>query len=312
MRLILAALAALLAASPALAAPKVIASVVPVHGIVSAVMGEKGQPELLLQGSMAEHRASFTPRQLGALGEADLVFIVGQGLEAKLSQLSGTDAVNGRRFVALADAPGVKTLPIRSGGAWEAHAHDGHGADDHGHEHAGEGILTFDPHVWLDPENAKAMARQVAASLSAADPENAAAYEANAAAFAASVDAASATIAAELAPVKATPYVVFHDAYQYFEARFGLSSAGSIADVSARAPSAQRLGEVRDKILAVKAACVFREPQYDDKVVATVIEGTGAKEGVLDPLGADVAPGPEAYQQLLKNLASSLKACLAG
>jgi zinc transport system substrate-binding protein len=322
MRLIVPALAALLAASPALAAPKVIASVVPVHSIVSAVMGDVGQPELLLKGSMSEHRATFTPAQVASLGKADLVFIVGHGLEAKLAQISGSEAVNGKSFVELSEAPGVKTLPVRKGGTWEAHdhSHEGeeeeaghdHGTEEAGHDDHAEGVLAFDPHVWLDPANAKAMAAAVATELAKADPANAAAYQANAKAFEASLDEVSTSISAELSPVKAKPFIVFHDAYQYFEARFGLSAAGSISDVSAKAPSAQRLEEIRNKLKETKAECVFREPQYDGKVVATVIEGTSAREGVLDPLGADVAPGAGAYRQILLNLASSLRACLSG
>lgn len=309
MRLMLTALAAILTASPALAAPKVIASVVPVHAIVSAVMGDVGQPELLLKGAMSEHRASFTPSQIAELGKADLVFIVGHGLEAKLAQIGGSEAVNGKHFIELSEAPGVKTLAIRQGGTWEAHAHaEGEAGHD---DHAGEGVLAFDPHVWLDPENAKAMADAVAMELAKADPANAKTYEANAKAFDASLDALSSEISAQLAPVKDKPYIVFHDAYQYFEARFGLSAAGSISDVSARAPSAQRLEEIRTKLKDTRAQCVFREPQYDGKVVATVIEGTDAREGVLDPLGANLTPGRDAYPQLLRNLAASLKACLA-
>jgi zinc transport system substrate-binding protein len=308
------ALSLCLAASPALAAPKVIASVVPVHGIVSAVMGEIGQPDLLLSGSLSEHRATYTPQQIADLGKADLVFIIGQGLEAKLSQISGSEAVNGKRFVELSTVPGIVTHPIREGGAWEAHDHDhdhGHGHD-HDHGEKAEGVLSFDPHVWLDPGNAKAMAAAVAAELATADPANAAAYARNAEAFTRSLAALSGQIAAELAPVQQVPYVVFHDAYQYFEKRFGLNAAGSISDVSASAPSAKRLKQVRGKIKEVKAACVFREPQYDGKMVETVIEGTGAKAGVLDPLGAGIPPGPEAYQQLLTRLSGSLKACLSG
>ena len=324
MRLVLSVLATCLAVTPALAAPKVIASVVPVHGIVSGVMGDTGQPELLLSGSMSEHRATFSPQQIADLGKADVVFIIGRGLEGKLSQISGSEAVNGKTFVELSMAPGIVTHPIREGGAWEAHDHDhDHGHDhaeegdhdhDHGHDHGGEkeGVLSFDPHVWLDPQNASAMASAVAAELAKADPANAETYRKNAEAFSASLDQLSGQLAAELAPVKTVPYVVFHDAYQYFEQRFGLSAAGSISDVSASAPSAKRLREVRAKIKDVKAACVFREPQYDGKVVATVIEDTNAREGVLDPLGADIKPGPEAYQQLLTQLSKSLKDCLAG
>jgi len=176
--------ATLLMAAPALAGPRVVASVVPVQSIVAAVMGDTGTPDLLLKGSMSEHRAVFTPAQIAALGNADLVFIVGQGLEAKLAQISGTEAVNGKAFISLSEAPDIETLPIREGGAWEPDDHD----HDHGHAAEGtaaEGVLAFDPHVWLDPGNAKAMARAVAAALAAADPANAAAYAANEKAFAA-------------------------------------------------------------------------------------------------------------------------------
>jgi zinc transport system substrate-binding protein len=300
MRVLIAAFAALVLATPAAAGPKVIASVMPVHGIVSAVM---------LKGTMPEHRASFTPLQVSQLGKADLVFIIGRGLEAKLAQIGGTDAVGVKMFIELAEAPGVKTHAIREGGAWEAHDH---AAETHDAGETHDGVLAFDPHVWLDPENAKAMATAVAAELAKADPANAAAYDANARAFAASLDTLSVELTAKLAPVKDKPFIVFHDAYQYFEERFSLNAVGAITDVSARAPSAQRLEEIRSQIAESKAVCVFREPQYDGKMVATVIEGTDAREGVLDPLGASIAPGRDSYRQLLKNLGRALADCLKG
>ena len=152
---------------------------------------------------MSEHRASFTPSQVADLGKADLVFIVGHGLEAKLAQISGSEAVNGKSFVELSEAPGIKTLPIREGGTWEAHDHAHEDEkEEAGHDDHAEGVLAFDPHVWLDPENAKAMAAAVAMELAKADPANAAAYQANAKAFEASLDAVTAEITAELAPVK--------------------------------------------------------------------------------------------------------------
>lgn len=308
MRRAMLSLAALLAATPALAAPRVIASVVPIHSIVAAVMGAAGSPELLLSGQLPEHRASFTAAQVAALGKADLVFIAGRGLEAKLAQLSGSEAVNGKVFIELAAVAGVHTLPVRVGGAWDAD-HDG---DAPAADGEAQGVLAFDPHVWLDPENAKAMAAAAATELGLADPANAAAYGANAKAFAASLDATTAGIITELAPVKDRPFIVFHDAYQYFERRFGLLAAGSITDISARAPSAERLKGIRDKLAASKAVCVFREPQYDDKVVTTVTEGSNARGGVLDPLGAGLIPGPAAYSELLQNLAASIRTCLAG
>ena len=309
MRHVWVGLVALLWPVEALASPKVIASVVPVHSIVAAVMGGTGQPQLLLKGSLSEHRAAFTAAQIVELGRADLVFIAGRGLEAKLAQLSGSEAVNGKVFVALGEAPGVAMLPIREGGAWEGHDDD---HDDDAQSAAEEGVLASDPHVWLDPGNAKAMAAAAAAELSRADPANAARYDANAKSFAADIDRVSGAIAAELAPVKDKPFIVFHDAYQYFEKRFGLHAVGSITDVSAHAPSAERLREIRAKLAASGAVCVFHEPQYDGKAADTVLEGSSARAGILDPLGAALTPGASAYGELLRNLATALRGCLAG
>ena len=158
MRLAISCLATILLATPALAAPKVIASIVPVHSIVAAVMGDIGTPELLLSGKNSEHTASLSPRQLSDLGKADLVFMIGSGLEHKLAQVSGGDAVGGKTFTALSGAAGIKTLPVRQGGTFEVHEHEeGEAHDDHD-----EAILKFDPHVWLDPENVKAMTNAVA------------------------------------------------------------------------------------------------------------------------------------------------------
>jgi len=235
-RSLVVAIACFLASPAAQAEPKVIASIMPVHSIVAAVMGDLGKPELLLAGRLSEHAASFTPSQIAGLGKADLVFLVGGGLERKLGQLSGGEAVAGKVFVELAAAPRVKTHPIREGGGWEKDEHEDEG-------------LPADPHVWLDPGNAKAMADAAVAVLSQADPGNAALYAANANAFNASLDSLAGEIETALAAVKAKPYIVFHDAYQYFEKRFGLNAVGSIADFSAAAPSARRLrqpGQDRD------------------------------------------------------------------
>jgi zinc transport system substrate-binding protein len=316
MRLAVSCLATLLLSTSALAAPKVIASIVPVHSIVASVMGDVGTPELLLSGKNSEHTASLSPQQLSDLRKADAVFMIGSGLEHKLGQVSGSDAVGGKTFTSLSEVAGIKTLPVRQGGTFEVHeehegeehegeAHEGEEDDDHD-----EAILKFDPHVWLDPENAKAMTRAVAADLSRIDPENAKTYEANAAAFVASLDQLAAKITAETKPIQNKPFVVFHDAYQYFEKRFGLTAVGSISDVSAAAPSAKRLNEIRSKLEETKALCVFREPQFDAKYVTVVLEGSKAKPGILDPIGSDIAPGPNAYGELLTRLAKDARDCL--
>jgi len=302
-------LASLLVAMPAKAGPKVIASIMPVHAIVSAVMGQQGSPDLLLSGRLSEHRAAFTPSQVAALAEADLVFIVGPGLEAKLAQMSGGEAVNGKMFVMLAEMPGVDRLAVREGGSWDDHDH---AAETGSGPEPGAGVLAYDPHVWLDPDNAKAMARGAAAALAKADPAHAGDYQVNAEAFAVAVDNVAGEIAGELTPVRDKPFIVFHDAYQYFERHFGLNGVGSITDVSARAASAERLKAIRDRLAQSHAVCVFREPQYDSRVVDTVVEGSDVRSGILDPVGAELAPGPGAYVELLRNLAAAFRSCLAG
>lgn len=180
--------------------------------------------------------------------------------------------------------------------------HDDH--DDHGHE-------GFDPHVWLDPLNAKAMVHEIEEALSEADPDNAAAYAANAESVMGKLDSLVAEIDAELQPVKGRRYVVFHDAYQYFETRFGVSAVGSITVSPEILPGAERVSELQEKVRSLDATCVFSEPQFEPKLVATVTENTNAGTGVLDPLGAAIDDGPDLYFTLIRNMARALKECLS-
>jgi zinc transport system substrate-binding protein len=305
MRVFASCLATFLLSTSALATPKVIASIVPVHSIVASVMGDIGTPELLLSGRNSEHTASLSPQQISDLGKADVVFMIGSGLEHKLGQMNGSEAVSGKKFTSLSEATGIKTLAVRQGGAFEAHEEEEHEGEEHD-----EALLKFDPHVWLDPENVKVMTNAIATELSKIDPEHEKNYEANAAAYIASLDQLVADISAETKPIQDKPFIVFHDAYQYFEKRFDLTAVGSISDVSAAAPSAKRLKEIKDKLEETKAICVFREPQFDAKYVSVVLEGSKAKQGVLDPIGSDITPGPKAYAELLAKLAKGARDCL--
>ena len=204
-------------------------------------------------------------------------------------------------------------LPIREGGGWEAHAEHGHEhaeADHHDGEHGEHGAL--DTHVWLDPRNAAAMARAIAAALVEADPENAAVYRANAARLDADLAVLERSLATRLAPVRDRPFVVFHDAYQYFEARFEVNAVGSITVSPESQPGAARLRELRQTVSSTGALCVFSEPQFEPRLVATVVEGTDARSGILDPLGADLPAGPEQYFSLMQAMTESLLACLGG
>ena len=192
--------------------------------------------------------------------------------------------------------------------AHEEHAHDDHGHDDHAHDDHAHGA--HDPHAWLSPDNAATWLNLIAAQLSAADPDNAGAYFANAAAGRAELDAVATEVGAILDPVRGGRFIVFHDAYQYFETAFDFPASGAISLSDATDPSPARIAEIQGRVADEGIACVLSEPQFDPGIVATVMEGAAANTAVLDPLGSDLAPGPELYPQLMRNLATSLAGCL--
>jgi zinc transport system substrate-binding protein len=309
MRHLLFALGLFAIAAPTLAeAPRVVATTKPVHSLVAAVMGDVGTPDLIVKGAASPHTYSLRPSDAANLEAADVVFWTGHGLELFLEDSIGTLAPNAA-IVALSENPAIDLLPVRAGGAFEAHADDdddGH-AHEHEHEHDHDAM---DMHFWLDPVNAVAMVSQIAATLSEADPEHADAYAANAAAESARLTELVAAVEARLAPVKDKPFIVFHDAYQYFERRFGLAVAGSITVTPDTLPGAQRVRDLHARVAAAGAACVFAEPQFEPAVVNTIIEGTAAKAGTLDPEGAGLTEGADLYPQLIAGLADGLLACL--
>lgn len=325
------------ASGPALAdAPNVVVSIKPIHSLVAAIMQGVGEPGLIVDGAASPHTYALKPSNAAALQDADLIFWVGHGLEAFLEkplEALGTGAT----IVELEDAPGLEKLKFREGGAFEAHDHEGHAHEseghDHqseegGHDHAGEDGHAaevgeahahdhaheggYDTHLWLDPMNAKAMATAIEAALAKADPDNAATYKANLAALDANIDALDTEIAATLAPVKDKPFVVFHDAYQYFEHRYGVRVIGSITVSPETMPGAERVSEIRGKVTELGAACVFAEPQFEPKIVNVVLEGTSAKAGTLDPEAGTLAAGPALYFDMMRGLATSMKDCLSG
>ena len=292
---VLAAVLALISPAASDAAPRVAVSLKPLHALVAGVMEGVGTPELILRGAGSPHAYSLRPSEARLLEEAEVIFWVGGSLETFLEKPIAALGAKARVVAALR-APGVVLLPAREGGVWDGHAT--HGEAEH------------DAHLWLDPANAKAIARAAAAALGQADPAHRERYAANAAGLAARIDALDAELAALLAPARGVPYVVFHDAYQYFERRYGLGAAGSIAVSPERAPGARRVREVREKIRRLGARCVFGEPQFPPSLLATLTEGTSARTGELDPLGAALAPGPGAWFELMCALGASLAGCL--
>ncbi|HUF56002.1 MAG TPA: zinc ABC transporter substrate-binding protein [Thermohalobaculum sp.] len=296
------ALALLLGAAPAAhAAPRVVASIPPVHGLVAAVMEGAGAPHLLIPADASPHDFALRPSDAEALAKAELVFVVGAGLEGGLAEAAerlGESA----EHVALAEARGVEPLPA------VAHEHA-----EAGHEHAGSGDEdAIDPHLWLDPANAAVWLEAIAAALAEADPANADLYGANAAAAAAELDTLTAELAAALAPYATLDYAVFHDAFRYFERRFGLRPAASLASASGAEPGARGVARFRERLAEMQDPCLFAEPQHDAALVESVARDSGARTGTLDPIGRDIPPGPGFYPELLRALARDLARCLDG
>lgn len=295
-----------LLAGPAFAAPQVVATIKPLHSLVAGVMEGVGEPQLLIEGAASPHGFSMRPSDAAKLESAEIVFWIGEGMETFLDGPLDTLASDAAK-VEMMDVEGMSILPLREGGLFEAHSH---GDEDHAHEE-GHDHEHGDAHIWLDPDNARLMVAAIADALIAADPDNAEAYDANGQALVDRLDTLSAGIDAQLEPARGKPFFVFHDAYHAFEQAFEIEATGSFTVSPEIAPGAGRLTEIQAVVAEAGAACLFAEPQFSPQVIETVAEGTGAKIATLDPLGAEIADGPELYFTLLQNMATSLTDCLA-
>jgi len=294
-------------AAASTAAPSVVATIPAIHGLTAAVMDGVGEPRLLLPPGTSPHACSLKPSDAAALEDAELVVWIGDALETFLARSLDNLAGDARRL-ALIDAPGVEVLRFAAGDAAHGHGDVGHGDDGHGRSHARGDV---DPHIWLSPANAAAMTRAIAATLVELDPAHGDTYRANAAATVAEIEALAGELEADLAPVRDVPFVVFHDAYGYFEDAFGLQDVGAVTLSPDQSPGTAHVAELRRTIRAAEAVCVFAEPQFEPRLVETLVAGTAVRTGELDPVGTDLAPGPDAYFRLMRGLADDLVDCLA-
>jgi zinc transport system substrate-binding protein len=285
---------------PVAAAPRVVVSIAPVHSLVAGVMYGVAEPTLLIPPGASPHAYALKPSGARALARAQLIVWVGEGLEPMLEKPLG--ALGGSaQVLELAEVKGMHLLANREGGVWG----EGHTTAHEGHAHG-----AVDMHLWLAPKNARRIVAAVAAELVSMDPENAEHYRNNARKLGQQIDALETTLHKQLKPLHGRPYIVFHDAYHYFEEAFSLSPAGAISVSPEQRPGARRIVEIRQAIRERKAACVFSEPQFRPDIVKVVLEGSGAHVGVLDPLGADLPPGREQWFELMRGLADALTECL--
>jgi zinc transport system substrate-binding protein len=293
-----------LSAAPLAAAPRVVASIFPVQALVAEIMDGVAEPALLIRPGSTPHGYQMRPSDSAALNDADLIVWVGPSLETFLVRplaALGDEA----RIVELLDAAGVTLLEARQGGVWgSGHAIGGH---DHDRDHG-----SIDPHIWLSPANARAMADAVAVALAEIDPDNAASYAANAKATGARLSELEEELRQVLGPVRDRPFVVAHDAYQYLEHAFGLTAVGAITISPDRQPGARRLVELRETLLERGVVCILTEPQLPSGLADVLVEGTSIGTAVLDPEGTSAWQGGEGtYLQLMRLNARAMAECLA-
>lgn len=274
---------------------KAVASILPLHSLLAGVMSGVGEPGLLIPPGQSPHEVDLRPSQARALADADLVVWVGDELETGLRKSISVLGEHAH-VLTLADQATLSPLPARA-----LHDH---------HEHHEHGAHDIDPHLWLSPTKAKVIVTLMRDALSELDPDNAARFHANSATLQRRLDALDNELAERLAPVRAMPYLVFHDAYRYFEEHYGLHSLGAVTIDPQHAPGARRLVELRRKLHDSGARCIFTEPQFEPRVLHALTEGSTIRSGELDPIGADLQPGPDAYFQLMKQLGDALTSCL--
>ena len=299
--------------------PNVITDIPPVHALVAQVMGDLGTPVLLLEKGADEHDFQLRPSQMTAIAQADLVIWVGPELTPWLEQALG-NAKPGHISLALFDLKA--TIKLTGAGDQDAgHDHiakegaddpaakesEHHDATEEKHHHD-----SADPHVWLDPGNAVIWLDTIAVELAKVDAQNAVMYQANATAAKARIAALDVELQALLEPVKDRPFVTFHDAYGYFVAHYGLTFAGSVAIGDASTPGAARLRALQETI-AGGVVCAFPEVQHDPALLMQLLDGTQVRAGAaIDPVGSSMPAGPDAYDALMRALATHLADCLNG
>ena len=290
----------------AMADIKAVATIKPIHSLLASVMEGVGTPSLIVEGSNSPHNFTLKPSHATMLEEADIIFWVGEDLELFLEKPLESLAKDAKK-ISLLELPSIQKLKFRESNIHdEHHGHeDEHEEDDKNHNEHMHG--EFDAHVWLDPMNAQAIVLEMAHELSKIDSTNKDIYELNAQKLTSSLDALMER-ANQIIPEKPS-FIVFHDAYQYFENRFGIRSEGALTLNPDVLPGAKQIAEIQELIEHENVKCIFSEPQYNPKIIEVLAEDMNVSTGIIDPLGASIDKGPSMYNSLILDIANSLEDC---
>ena len=319
----------------------IITTIKPINALVSAVVGNTGKTISIIPADISPHEFKLKPSDAKILQDGNIIFYVSNHLESSITKVFENLPKN-IKIINLIEETGIEHLAIRDNEAWERHDHHGEEEHDDHEKHAkkhddhddhekdakkhddhddhekhakkhddhDDHEKEDDVHIWLSPDNAIKIVKKVNKELNLFFPENAKIYNENSTKMINKISILKSELKKELSTIKDKPYIVFHDAYQYFEKDFGLNAVGSIALEDDVASSPKQISYIKNKIVNSNVSCVFQEPQFDSKLVKTVVEDTNAKVGTLDPLGVNIVGDEDFYLQLLRNMSKSLKKCL--
>ena len=285
--------------APAQAEVKVLTSIKPLQLIAAAVQDGVGTPDVLLPPGASPHHYALRPSDVRKVAQVDLLYWIGPDMEGFLPRVLGSRS---KPTVAVQNLAG---LQLRHFGE-DSHSHEEE-ADEHDHDHR-PGSL--DAHLWLSSVNARVIAAKMAADLGAADPQNQARYTANAKVFGERLDALDARLKARLSGVAGKPYFVFHEAFDYFEATYGLKHTGVFSVAAEVQPGAQHVAAMRKRLQEVGKTCVFSEPPLRPRLAETLTAGLPVTLAELDALGGTMPADAQGYERLLENLGNELAGCL--
>ena len=293
------AVAALLGSSAIADVPSVSVDIAPLHSLVASVMNGVEVPNLIIPPGSSPHDHQLRPSEAKAMQDANIVFWMGEELTPWMENAIKTLSSNAS-ITTLLENDETSLLEFREGALFEAHDYN----DDEAHDEHAHG--SHDPHAWLSPNNAKAWLDVIAAQLSSYDPENAGVYFTNTTSTKSGIEMMIAEINLALDPIRGGKFIVFHDAYQYFENDFDFPASGAISLSDASDSSPARIAKIQKRIRDEEINCVLAEPQFKANIVKTVMEGSQANTNVIDPLGVGLKPGVLLYNKLIENMALNL------
>lgn len=270
----------------------VVVTIPPLAAAIKPLLDESDKLVTLLPKGQSPHHFQLKPSHLMEINRADIVLSIGGGVDQWAQKaITNTDGVI---HIRMSELPGLVLLPVRG-----AHTHE----HEHGESHNKKG---FDPHLWLSAENIEIMIKAFSKKFQERFPQKSQSMQQKEADWLVQIQQTDAMTSQQLQPVQKVPYLVMHDAFQYFEQRYQLNHAGAIQPSSGASASLKKIMEVHELIQDKKVKCIFKEPQLSEKQLKLLIENTDVKIGNLDPLGE----ADQDYTELMQNLARQFLACL--